>query len=191
MNRKLFFSVVLIAAVQSNCLKADVSWEVLKSWVHRGCYFLIKPFDWVDPDKVIEFHHTGRKERTMDEMQKEIQEHVNQVEKGNMSVWYKDDYLYFLANPNGFSIFKDQPAGKNRNKILVDWYGPGCLGKRIFVKFLHYRPFSYAATGIKWMSLAAVTGIAIEEGTKRIKEKWQAIQKKKKEAMKTTEGETV
>jgi hypothetical protein len=161
----------------------------LKSALINGAWFIIKPFDTISDTEVTEFTLHGRQEKSMNDMQKEIKANWDSLDKFsepdfvkfNLCTDYQptekstDRFKNYHARKKAeikkgqkkaFSIYQDVPEKKH---ILLYWHGTGCELKKAVIKFTHYKPYTYLASGLKWLALAAVVGTGIEEGVKLVK----------------------
>ena len=140
-------------------LQAEIPcWKEIKS----GAWKIVKPFDWVTDKGTVEFNPGEIKRKSMEEIGNDIRDNWKNKKTSYVCPNVDEKALESILN-------ESEPKSPEKNHVLIYWYGTGCYPKRTFLKFVHYKPFTFAATGMKYMVLAAFAGMGIEQIAKRIK----------------------
>ncbi len=157
MYKKLITGLLILAAsglTLDASIKLPQTMHSLGAFLKEGLWFMVKPIDWVEDDGVTEFHPTGIKHISLEEMRDRIRTQWPSRQKK----WFyinkerAQEKLAYIVN-QGENI-------KSKDHILVFWYGIVCKTRRAEFRTLHYHPV--IATGVKWGVLGAliVGGIA-------------------------------
>jgi hypothetical protein len=159
--KRLFFLSLFFMPIYTACVSSQ--WSSIKSVLADGAWAVIKPFDVITNDGVIEFTPQGRVRKDMAQMKQEVAGSIPTIETSEK-----------YAFPKKVKEILEKATNSNQNNfkkhhINVYWHGTSCVPKRAALALMHYSPTAYIATGLKWLTLTALIGTGVEEGVKFLK----------------------